>query len=335
VEVSELARVEVVNRRKLRFKAAGEAEIGVAGRDCVPHVVFQGGRESGAGAGQFGLGQFPAVTGAAPLPFLDAVKVRRRRKVCPEFSIGKDEFAHLEKRRIAAVADRVHPTLPVGGHLVGHFVRRVRVRQPAEQGDEQAIVVDALLRLELAMEIVALDRAFDRPLVGDGDQAAGADALGRGAGGIEAAGVGATSKPVEARLAHAHARGGGADEAGIGQRLDELALLVRRPAVGARAQLGGCEVEDVRRRLGLVVVNLDQQLLFCGAGGEARRDGTVHLADAVGDALPVGDFGLLGGEGLLCPVGRGLIKGGGDGMAVIGRSVGECAMRYAVLFHLA
>jgi hypothetical protein len=242
-----------------------------------------------------------------------------------------------------ALLDRSHPGLPIRLDLVGAVVGGGRVRQLVDERDQQAVVVDPLLGLQLAVEIMALDRAVDGAFVGDRDQAAGADALGAAAGEIEGARVGAAPQAADAAFGHADALGGGADDAGIGQRLDELALPGGRPAVGAVAQLRGGEIKDVvRRRGGLLrfAMLVDQQLVFGGAGGEAGRDDAALVADAVGDALPISVLLGLGSEGgwvfVLLSRRRGAGCGvGEEGSEIVARCPGGCAMRESVLCHLA
>src|SRR5206468_1007953 len=93
---------------------------------------------------------------------------------------------------------------------------------------------------ELAVIIMALERAFDGALVGGGEDAvARAASLRRLAGEIEGACLVAAAQAGDALLGHADAGRGLADDPGVGERLEEFDLARRRPAVAAVAQRHG------------------------------------------------------------------------------------------------
>jgi hypothetical protein len=115
-------------------------------------------------------------------------------------------------------------------------------REPGEEGDQEAGVVDPLLADQLPLVEMLLHPAFEGDGV-DGRQAvAAADALRRLASGVERAGVAAAAEAVGALLGHADPFGGPFGDAEIGQRLDIFALPRRRPAVVARLHRHGLEL---------------------------------------------------------------------------------------------
>lgn len=201
----------------------------------------------------------------APASDLVAVEAFRRGEVRPPGSVVVlparicvplvvRRLVHLRRSvagdGIVPTLDRLHPVLPVPlGLQAGR--RRLDQREQSRQGrDEKAIVVDALLADHFAAIIMALHMPLYGALEGKRNHAAPPDPLGRLAGGVETAGVGAAAEAIGALHGHADPLGGPSGDAEIGQRLDIFALPGGRPAVGAVAQVDRPEGKRIVRRGG-------------------------------------------------------------------------------------
>jgi hypothetical protein len=139
------------------------------------------------------------------------------------------------------------PILADGEGLPGRLEQMLGL---AEQVDEQPVVVDPLLADQLAVIIMALERALDGALVRDRAKPACAMDMGGLAGVVEPAGVGAAADAVDALLAEADPGSRLAGDPGVGERLDIGALLLRGEAVHAVAQGHGLEGDAIGRLAG-------------------------------------------------------------------------------------
>jgi hypothetical protein len=134
--------------------------------------------------------------------------------------------------------------LPIAADGEALFRRIEEMPGLAEQVDEQAIVVDPFLADQLAMIIMALERALDGAFVGDRAKSARPEDMRGFAGGVERARVGAAAYAVDGLLGKADPRRRLAGDAGVGQRLDEGALPLGGQTILAVAQ--GYRVEGER-----------------------------------------------------------------------------------------
>src|SRR5688572_18977388 len=178
-----------------------------------------------------------------------SVEAGRRRKIGPPSTLlvlpGRraQRFVRRGHRLLEALLDRLHPAVPVADHA-GHVELIGDAAGLAEQVDEQSVVIDALLADQLAAIITMADGAVDGALVSDRAEPVGADPDRRVPGEVEGGRIGAPAQAVGALLGHPDPPRRLADDAAIGQLLDEGALALRRPAVAAGADVDGVEIED-------------------------------------------------------------------------------------------
>jgi len=134
-----------------------------------------------------------------------------------------------------------HRAIPILAQRAAGAGGAQRLRAALQQMEQQAVMMDALLRDQLAMIIALAQRAIERAVDRGGEELLHGALQRTLPRRIESARIGAATQATGRLLAHADSLRGGGDAAGIGKGFEEVALALGRPAImaGGHGDEGG------------------------------------------------------------------------------------------------